>query len=71
MIKTPQYKCPLCQTELLIQIGNYFHPNNPEYGLSLYCGNMECKIEVHGYTRTSNPAAAFEIIEDKYTAHLI
>jgi hypothetical protein len=69
-MKSTTYNCPFCNTELLTNIGNHTHPNDPEYGLTLYCGNRMCKIDVSGYTRTTNPAAAYEVIEDKYISHM-
>ena len=65
-----EYLCPLCKIELSTQFGNYFHPNNPDYGLTLFCNNNLCNVEVFGYTRGKNLKDAFEIITDKYTDHI-
>jgi hypothetical protein len=72
MTKEPSdYLCPLCDVKLSTQIGDYFHPNDISYGMSLYCNNPHCLVEVHGFTRNNKPSEAFDIIEDKYTAHMI
>ena len=69
-MKSNTYLCPFCKTELATNIGNHTHPNDAAYGLGLFCANKQCKIDVSGYTRTANPAAAYEIIEDKYISHM-
>jgi hypothetical protein len=71
MTKEPEFICPLCKSQLKTQLGNYFHPGDTSYGMSLYCDNPDCLIEICGYTRNNKPSEAFEIIEDKYTAHII
>ena len=66
-----EYKCPLCQVNLVWQYGNVFHINDPKFGLTLFCNNIACQCEVFGYTNTQKIADAFEIIEGKYTAHIV
>lgn len=61
------YKCPLCGSDLKISIGNSFHPNNADFGLTLYCDNIAtCEAEVFGHTMGTKRADAYETIMEKY-----
>jgi len=60
------YSCPMCNVPLSISLGNVFNHNKEGYGLTMFCNNRACPVEVFGYTRNQNPDAAYEIIEEKY-----
>lgn len=50
MKEKDKFICPICQEELTQMFGEKMHPNNPEYGVTLYCANMQCSAqEVMGH----------------------
>ena len=60
-----EYQCPLCKVELTLQYGTQVHPNDPNYGVTLYCANRKCPAqEVSGHGK--NEKDAFLTIEQKY-----
>jgi len=60
------YNCPLCNAELKTSLGNVFHPGDVAYGLTLYCDNTNCRIEVFGHTNGTKRLDAYGTIMDKY-----
>jgi hypothetical protein len=59
------FLCPLCQTELIAQVGNVIHPGDPKFGANLYCPARHCEAqEVMGHSKTHKEA--YEIILSKY-----
>ena len=60
-----KYKCPLCGAELVEMVGESVHPNNPKYGITLYCPSYACPAqEVSGHD--DNAKKAFEVIEHRF-----
>lgn len=58
------FTCPLCNATLNRFEGEKIHPGNPEFGVTLDCGNPACSAaEVTGHGR--NEKEAFKIIEEK------
>lgn len=58
-------KCPICDSELSVMLGHKMHPNDPKYGVTLYCGNAKCAAqEVFGHA--DNSEKAYKIILAKY-----
>lgn len=60
------YTCPLCKSELAGMDGEKMHPNDRNYGYSLFCLNVGCPAqECFGHGR--NDKEAYEVILAKYT----
>ena len=59
------YPCPLCQVLMLSALGTVLNPHD---GLTVFCDNPECKVEVFGHADKEKDA--FDIINQKYTAHI-
>jgi hypothetical protein len=62
---TTNYPCPICKVNLTSQPGQVLDAND---GVTVFCNNSDCKVEVFGHA--NNEANAFEIIKQKYTAHI-
>ena len=61
------FSCPVCQAELVEQIGNVMHPHDPNCGIGLHCPNIECPAqEVAGHTTGTKAIEAYEVILDKF-----
>jgi len=59
------FHCPLCQTQLVEQVGNVMHPGDPKYGINLHCPSLTCPAqEVAGHG--DSVKAAFEVVKAKY-----
>ena len=65
------FHCPLCKAQLAQMPGDIMHPNNEDYGVTVWCPNQDCKTEAgepcqevmgHG----TNAQNAFDILKDKY-----
>jgi len=60
-----KYNCPVCNGELKQMFGESLHPNDKNYGVTVYCSNIECpSAEVSGHG--NNAAHAFEIVTQKF-----
>jgi hypothetical protein len=60
-----KYNCPLCNTELVEQVGNKTHSGDPKYGIGLYCPSVTCPAqEVAGHG--DKASEAFAVIQAKY-----
>jgi len=67
MISTDVFKCPLCQLELVSQVGSVLHPGDEKYGVGLRCTNIECPAqEVAGHSMGTKLKDAYEVILDKF-----
>ena len=63
-----KYPCPICGVELNELVGNGMHPNDPEHGITLDCGNAECEAQEamgHG----DNVKEAWEVISARFQHH--
>lgn len=59
------YKCPLCQSKLVGMDGEKMHPDDKNYGYSLYCLNVDCPAqECFGHGK--NEKEAYEVVIAKY-----
>ena len=59
------YTCPLCKSELVGMDGEKMHPNDRNYGYSLFCLNVECPAqEVMGHGKKVEEA--WEVVTEKY-----
>jgi hypothetical protein len=59
--------CPICNSELVTQWGNQMHPNDDNYGVSVFCNNKECAAqEVAGHGDTAKQA--YQIVREKFIA---
>lgn len=59
------YQCPLCKSELGCMDGEKMHPNDRNYGVTLYCFNMGCPAqEVMGHG--GKEKEAYEVIMAKF-----
>lgn len=57
--------CPLCDAELSKMLGHKMFPNDPKYGVTLYCLNPQCGAqEVFGHA--DNEEKAYEVVLAKY-----
>jgi hypothetical protein len=60
-----KFQCPLCNSELLETMGNAVHPNDPKFGVTLFCGSRECPAQdVMGHG--DKVKDAFEVIQHRY-----
>lgn len=67
MISTEAFKCPLCQADLVEQVGSKLHPGDAKFGVGLHCPNVECPAqEVAGHTTGTKAKEAYEVILDKF-----
>ena len=65
-MKSDLYKCPVCKQTLDWMYGDpQMHPNNKEYGVSIFCNNMECGMSDLGHG--NNEKNAFEVFQNKCT----
>jgi hypothetical protein len=71
-VESEQYCCPLCAKPLTQQNGTSIHPNDPKFGIVLYCstpvgnGPEKCPAqECSGHGKTIEEA--FDVIIDKFT----
>jgi hypothetical protein len=61
-MNTKQYPCPICKITLIVANGSQVNPND---GITLYCGNLDCTAqEVMGHGTSAEKA--FDIITEKY-----
>lgn len=59
------YQCPMCKGELKMVYGDKLHPNDKEYGITIYCPHKECPAqEVMGHGTTESKA--YEVITNKF-----
>lgn len=62
------FHCPLCQTQLVEQVGNVMHPGDAKYGINLHCPAPHPQVcpaqEVFGHGDSAK--AAFEVVKQKY-----
>jgi hypothetical protein len=59
------FNCPVCQQELAEQVGQQTHPNDPNYGVTMYCPSRLCPAqEVSGHG--DNSKAAWAVIQQKF-----
>jgi len=64
-MKITTFICPVCNLFLNSEDGDHLHPNNPDYGVTLFCPSFSCPAqEVFGHA--NNERNAFEIITQKY-----
>ena len=62
-----EFLCPVCNVELSKQFGNQVHPNDPAFGITLFCNSKECPAqEVAGHTTRKIEREAYQIIIDKF-----
>lgn len=62
-----KFPCPICQKELTSEFGQgQLNSGNPEFGITLFCNEKDCKIEVFGHTSSKKPEEAYEIIKDRF-----
>lgn len=63
------FKCPVCQGSLKSSPGDYLHPNDPKFGMYVYCPSLQCPAqEVCGHGK--NEKEAFEVVTDKFKGHV-
>jgi len=61
-----KYECPLCRSELVGMDGEKMHPNDRNYGVTLYCLGDACPAqEVFGHGKGEKEA--YEVILLKFT----
>ena len=59
------FNCPQCNQVLTENVGTQIHPNNPEYGITLFCSYRKCPVqEVMGHG--DNAKKAFEVIQLRF-----
>ncbi len=59
------FSCPLCNAELVEQVGSSLHPGDAKFGVGLHCPSLQCPAqEVAGHG--DNAKLAFEVIQDKF-----
>ena len=59
------FLCPVCRKSLAGQHGNQIHPNDPNFGVVVFCDNRECPAqEVSGHRKDLDDA--FEVIKEKF-----
>jgi len=64
-MKETTYKCPVCKGNLHACFGESIHPNNPEFGVTVFCASKLCPAqEVMGHS--NNEKNAFEIVTDRF-----
>jgi len=60
-----EYKCPVCSKNLNSSPGDYFHPGDAKFGVTVYCPHLNCSAqEVAGHGK--NVKDAFEVVTDKF-----
>ncbi len=60
-----KHTCPVCKSALGSMDGEKMHPNDKNYGVTLYCLNMGCSAqEVMGHGK--NEKDAYEVIMAKF-----
>lgn len=64
------YCCPICDAQLQRIFGNQMFPNNPAYGVTLFCMNGDPSGKAHpqevsGHSKTEKDA--YNIILAKFT----
>lgn len=58
-------KCPICGEEMKGMDGEKMHPNDANYGYTLFCVNYKCSAqEVFGHG--DNEKKAYEVVMLKY-----
>lgn len=60
------YCCPVCVTPLLKVFGENIHPNDPKFGITLFCLERNCgaaEVKGHGKSET----IAYNVILSKFT----
>ena len=63
----PKFPCPCCKVELTQEFGaGTLHVGDPQFGITLFCANKECKIEVMGHTTGKKAEEAYEVITDRF-----
>jgi hypothetical protein len=64
-IKGMRYLCPVCGLQMTQMFGERMHPNNSDFGVTLYCPNLECSAqEVMGHGRTV--VEALEVVQNRF-----
>lgn len=60
------FLCPVCNRSLDVQDGNQLHPNDPNYGVTVYCPWRDCSAqEVSGHG--TKMESAFRVIVEKFS----
>ena len=58
-------KCPVCKVPMVGMDGEKMHPDDKNYGYTLYCVNSQCTAEeVFGHG--DNEKKAYEVVVAKY-----
>lgn len=59
------YQCPICRSNMVGMYGEKMHPDNRDYGYSLYCIDGKCPAEeVMGHGK--NEKEAYDIVMAKF-----
>ena len=70
--KETDFCCPLCDTQLVAQPGDTMHPNDPVFGLTLFCPSLKCPAqEVSGHTIKGKEKDAYNVILAKFAGKRI
>lgn len=60
-----RYECPICKVELTVVDGERMHLGDKNYGVTLYCFNVNCKAqEVMGHG--GKEKEAYEVVMAKF-----
>lgn len=60
-----KFNCPICKSTLSGMYGEKMHPDDKNYGYTLYCLNTSCSAEeVFGHG--DNEKKAYEVVMAKY-----
>jgi len=60
-----EFFCPICNVPLVSMLGHKMHPNDPNYGITLYCANIKCSAQ-EVFAGGKNEEDAYEVIKVKY-----
>lgn len=60
------FPCPVCKVPLSFTYGHSIHPNDPKFGVTLWCASKRCPAsEVVGHG--DDDKRAYEVIKHKFS----